>query len=365
MIKHFSNEIYQQQLIDKTRYLKQLFSEFDFPRLAVYESPISHYRMRSEFRIWHDGEDLYHIMYDKQTKKRIRIDDFPAGSLLINKTMQVIIPLLQYNEILRHLLFQIDYLSTLSDKILVTMLYHKTLNEEWHNQAENLVNELRKQDLNVHIVGRATKQKIILDVDYVDEELMILDKTLIYRQYENSFTQPNAFVNIKMLEWAVSSTKLASGDLLEFYCGNGNFSVALAQNFKKVLATEIAKISVRAAQYNIQLNNINNLNVIRLSAEEFSLAINKERKFNRLSGIHLDDYQCKTVLVDPPRSGLDSATLNIIKNYKKIIYISCNPMTLRNNLFELCKTHKMVEFAMFDQFPYTDHIETAVVLGKR
>ncbi|XPE46105.1 hypothetical protein ACNKHO_25465 [Shigella flexneri] len=51
----------------------------------------------------------------------------------------------------------------------------------------------------------------------------------------------------KMLEWALDAPKESSGDLLELYCGNGNFSLALARNFKRVLATEIAKPSVAAA----------------------------------------------------------------------------------------------------------------------
>lgn len=60
-------------------------------------------------------------------------------------------------------------------------------------------------------------------------------------------------MNIQMLEWALDVTKGATGDLLELYCGNGNFSLALARNFDRVLATEIAKPSVAAAQYNIAL----------------------------------------------------------------------------------------------------------------
>ncbi len=97
---------------------------------------------------------------------------------------------------------------------------------------------------------------------------------MIYRQVENSFTQPNAAMNIEMLEWALDVTKGATGDLLELYCGNGNFSLALARNFDRVLATEIAKPSVAAAQYNIAANHIDNVQIIRMAAEEFTQAMN-------------------------------------------------------------------------------------------
>ncbi len=365
MTECFSNDQYNRQLQNKINNLKTLFSDFVLPELKVYSSPVSHYRMRAEFRIWHNGEDLYHIMYDKKTKKRVRIDSFPIATKLINQAMQAVLPLLQYNESLRHLLFQIDYFSTLSGQLLITLLYHKKLDENWIAQARLLKQQLADQGIDVNLVGRSSNQKISIDVDYVDEVLPVLDKTFQYRQVENSFTQPNAAVNIKMLEWAISVTKGSSGDLLEFYCGNGNFSVALAQNFRKVLATEIAKASVYSAQHNIAVNQIDNLVIARLSAEEFTCAIKKEREFNRLKGIDLDSYQCQTVLVDPPRGGLDQGTINNLKNYATIIYISCNPYTLKENLQQLIATHEIKHLAMFDQFPYTDHIEMGVVLQKK
>ena len=365
MTESFSNDKYQQQLNKKIINLKTILSEFALPELVTYSSPISHYRMRVEFRIWHHGDELYHIMYDKRTKKRVRIDSFPIASKLINSAMQAILLLIQYNNALRHQLFQIDYLSTLSGQLLITLLYHKKLDEQWIIEAQKLKQQLAELGIKTNLVGRASNQKIAVNVDYVDETLPIFDKTFNYRQIENSFTQPNAAINIKMLEWAISVTKKSEGDLLEFYCGNGNFSIALAQNFRKVLATEIAKASVYSAQHNIKINNIDNLIIVRLSAEEFTSAIKKEREFNRLKGINLDDYHCRTVLVDPPRAGLDDNTINIIQSYERIVYISCNPHTLKDNLQQLTKTHYIEHYAMFDQFPYTDHVETGVVLCKK
>ena len=75
-----------------------------------------------------------------------------------------------------------------------------------------------------------------------------------------------------------------------------------------MLATEIAKPSVAAAQYNIAANHIDNVQIIRMAAEEFTQAMNGVREFNRLQGIDLKSYQCETIFVDPPRSGLDSET---------------------------------------------------------
>ena len=71
------------------------------------------------------------------------------------------------------------------------------------------------------------------------------------------------------------------------------------------------------------------------------------------------------MLVDPPRAGLDMATINMINQYEYIIYISCNPDTLAHNLQELTKTHTIERAALFDQFPFTHHIESGVILKRR
>nr|WP_121302628.1 tRNA (uridine(54)-C5)-methyltransferase TrmA [Photorhabdus asymbiotica] len=357
-------ESYEQQLTEKVSRLKSMMASFQTPEPEVFRSPVSHYRMRAEFRIWHEQDDLYHIMFDQQTKQRVRINQFPVASNLINKMMEGLIDSIRSEQTLRHKLFQIDYLSTCSNKILVSLLYHKKLGDEWTQQALKLRNELRNKGFDVELIGRAAKTKIMLDHDYIDEVLSVAGREMIYRQVENSFTQPNASVNIHMLEWAIDITKGSKGDLLELYCGNGNFSLALAQNFEKVLATEIAKPSVAAAQYNITANNIDNVQIIRMSAEEFTQAMNGEREFNRLQNIDLKSYQCETIFVDPPRSGLDEKTVKMVQAYPRILYISCNPETLCHNLETLTQTHKISRLALFDQFPYTHHMECGVLLEK-
>lgn len=363
--EHLPTEQYEAQLDEKVVRLQSLMTPFSTPLPEVFRSSVSHYRMRAEFRIWHDGDDLYHIIFDQQTKSRIRVNSFPAASELINMLMSVMIDAVRDNQTLRHKLFQIDYLSTLSNQAIVTLLYHKKLDAEWQEEATRLRDALREQNLNVQILGRATKKKIKLDQDFVDERLPVGGRELIYRQVENSFTQPNAAMNIQMLEWTLDVTRDSKGDLLEFYCGNGNFSLALAQNFDRVLATEIAKPSVAAAQYNITANQIDNVQIIRMSAEEFTQAINGVRAFNRLQGIDLQSYQCETIFVDPPRSGLDAETEKMVQAYPRILYISCNPETLCKNLEFLNQTHTVSRLALFDQFPYTHHMECSVLLARK
>jgi len=356
-------EKYNELLDNKVEHIKDQFSRFSLPGIDVYPSPTLNYRMRCEFRVWHEGEDLFHIMFNKESKQKVRIDHFPPASSLIDNVMADLIAHLKPNEVLRRKLFQIDYLSTLSGEILVSLLYHKQLDEEWIEQAKQLKSELSGK-YRIDFVGRARKQKEVLDRDFVIEKLTVDDKEYIYKQVENSFTQPNAKVCEHMLSWAKNAIDY-KGDLLELYCGNGNFSIALADKFDKVLATEISKTSVNAAQYNIEQNAIDNLKIIRMSAEEFTEAMAGTRTFNRLKDIDLNEYNCETIFVDPPRAGLDEDTVKMVSDYKHIIYISCNPNTLFNNMETLSTTHKVEKFAVFDQFPYTDHLECGVVLTRK
>ncbi|TNI30110.1 tRNA (uridine(54)-C5)-methyltransferase TrmA [Aeromonas veronii] len=356
---------YQAQLDEKRARLTELFAGFTLPALEVHSSPAEYYRMRAEFRIWHEGDDLFHCMYAPATKEIIKIDHFPTASRLINQLMPLLLEGLRPHPVLRRKLFQIDYLSTQSGQIIVSLLYHRKLEAEWQQAAEALQADLRAKGFELQLIGRAHKQKISLGDDFVIEQLNVAGRQLIYKQVENSFTQPNAAINEQMLAWALDVTKGSEGDLLELYCGNGNFSIALAQNFRKVLATEIAKPSVDSAQFNIAANGVDNLIILRMSAEEFTMAMRGEREFNRLKGVDLKSYQCNTIFVDPPRAGLDDATVKLVQEYDNILYISCNPETLQANMAVLGETHEIARFALFDQFPWTHHMEAGVYLRRK
>ncbi|MCW8831859.1 MAG: tRNA (uridine(54)-C5)-methyltransferase TrmA [Colwellia sp.] len=364
MFSHIHPDNYASQLSKKQHDMTALFSDFSMPAADVYPSAELHYRLRAEFRVWHQGDDLYYIMFNSETKEKFRVDDFPVASKLINQAMKALLIAIKDKPALRYKLFQVDFLSTLSGELLISLLYHKPLDLHWENATKALKTQL-STIAPVDIIGRAKKQKVIINKDYVMESLQVGNKKYIYQQVENSFTQPNGGVNEKMLLWAQQATIESSGDLIELYCGNGNFSIALAENFERVLATEISKSSVKSAQVNIKANKINNIDIVRMSSEEFSQAMNGERQFRRLEGFDLTTYNYDTVLVDPPRAGLDVDSIELVSRFKKIIYISCNPHTLKENLAQLVKTHNVEKFALFDQFPYTDHIETGVVLTRK
>jgi tRNA (uracil-5-)-methyltransferase len=354
---------YQAQLDDKVQRIRQQFRAFELPDIQVFPSPPSHFRMRAEFKIWHEQDEAHFAMFKPgESKRPFRVDDFPIGSLLINQLMPKLLAAINAEKQLSRRLFQVEFLTTLSNQAVISLIYHRPLDEVWQEKASALA-----EALGVSIVGRSRKQKVVIGQDYVIEQLQVNGKSFLYQQVETGFTQPNAKVCESMLSWAVNAAESLSGDLLELYCGNGNFTIPLSAAFNKVLATEIAKTSVNSALYNLEANGVNNVAIARMSSEELSQAMDKQRTFRRLEekNIDLDSYAFSTVFVDPPRAGLDEHTTGVVKGFDHILYVSCNPDTLARDLESIMQTHRIDEFALFDQFPYTHHVECGVLLSKR
>jgi tRNA (uracil-5-)-methyltransferase len=357
----YSPNAYAKQLHAKQARLQSLLSEFAAPEPQVFASAQQHYRLRAEFRLWREGGQRHYAMFapgDNRTP--IFVEDFPIASKLINQLMPRLKSAWQNSEALSERLFQVEFLTTLSGEALITLCYHRPLDEAWQAAAEQLATELQ-----VSIVGRSRGKRTVIGRDYVIEELTVGGRLFSYRQPEGAFTQPNGAVNTHMLNWAYEALGEQPDDLLELYCGNGNFTLPLSTRVRKVLATEISKSSVNAALANLADNKINNIELVRLSAEELTQALNGVREFRRLAQIDLDSYQFGTVFVDPPRAGMDSDTCELVRRFPRILYISCNPETLAENIRQLSDTHRITKTALFDQFPWTNHMESGVLLERK
>ncbi len=358
---------YSEQLRQKTDYLSELLQFFQPPAVQVFPSAEQYYRQRAEFRIWHEGDEMCYAMFQKGQKASsaslIKLEQFPTAALSINEMMPRLMNAMAANPVLRNRWYQVEFLATLSGEMLITLIYHKRLNDEWERAARQL-----QDDLGVWIIGRSRGQKVVLSQDFVTETLTVNGRTFQYRQIEGGFTQPNAGICEQMLAWACAAAgDSKDSDLLELYCGNGNFTLPLSRHFRRVLATEVSKTSVHAAQWNIAANGLDNIEIARLSAEEFTQAFSGSRAFQRLvaQGVDLQSYDFSTIFIDPPRAGVDDESLKLVAQFDRIIYVSCNPETLRDNLAVLTQTHNIQQLALFDQFPFTHHIESGVLLTRK
>lgn len=352
---------YSIQLAAKEQRIFALMSPFHPPALEVFPSPPLHYRLRAEFKIWHEDEHSHYAVFSQGRGQAPEfLAQFPVAAKVINAIMPRLLASIHASPVLRRKLFQVEFLSTLTGDLLVTLVYHKPLNDGWNDAARGL-----ERELGISILGRSRKQKVVLSRDFVTETFRVGDREFHYRQLEGCFSQPNGKVCEQMLNWASAVARQGSGSLLELYCGNGNFTLPLSQHFERVLATEISKPLIHAAEHNCQMNGVNNIAFARMSAEEVSEAIAGTRPFRRLQHVDLSEYDFSTVFVDPPRAGLDDKTLAMVQNFDNILYISCNPHTLADNLQTLSKSHTFKRLALFDQFPYTDHMECGVYLQRK
>lgn len=366
-LSHIQPANYETLLQEKVERVSQLLQPYFCDTPEVFQSERTGFRMRAEFRLWHDGDELNYVMYRQDDRKTpVPIEQFPIAHEAIQQLMQPLRQKLKANPTLRQRLFQVEFIATLKGEVLVTLIYHRKLDEAWEAAALALQEELSQIVSEAAIIGRSRKQKIVLARDHVTEHFTLDGQQFSYMQIEQSFTQPNALVNVQMIEWACRQAQPLTGDLLELYCGNGNFTLPLARCFDHVIATELSKTATRAALANVAANRVNNVDIIRLSAEEVAEAMAGAREFRRLQTLSkpLREFALDTVFVDPPRAGLDDATLAMTAQFHNILYISCNPQTLASNLEVLSNTHTVAALALFDQFPYTHHMECGALLRK-
>ena len=351
---------YEEQVEFKKGFIRREFEPFYSGEFEFFASQRVGYRTRAEFGIWREGEELSYTMHGAKAK-RVFIDECPKVAAPIANLMPRLLGALAKNQILKEKLFGAEFISCASG-ILATLLYHKRLGEAEQGEIENLAREFA--GYRVTIAARAKGQKLLSGELNLQDRLNIGDKIYKFTFGDGAFIQPNTAVNEKMIAWAKGCVERGA-DLLELYCGHGNFTVPLAEKFKRVLATEISKSSIANALKNCELNSVDNIKFLRMSAEELMSAFGREREFNRLRELDIFSYDFSHVLVDPPRAGLDASVINFIKNYENIVYISCSPQSLKRDMAQLDATHEAVKFAVFDQFANTAHIECGVLLRSK
>ena len=142
--------------------------------------------------------------------------------------------------------------------------------------------------------------------------------------------------------------------VINAYSGAGLLSAILCKSAKNVYGIEIVKEAHNNAEQLKTNNNIHNLiNICGRSEVELPKILTK--------------YPQVSVVLDPPRKGVDNKLLNIVNtstNIDKIVYISCSPNSLAKDI-RLLNNYKIVRVELFDMFPNTSHVETLVLLTRK
>ena len=143
--------------------------------------------------------------------------------------------------------------------------------------------------------------------------------------------------------------------IVDAYCGIGTIGLIASNKVKKLIGVELNRQAIKDAVINMKLNKVNNAVFVSDDAGHFMNRLTKEKG-------NID-----AVIMDPPRSGADDKFLNALVRLKpnKILYISCGPESLRNNLKYLVnKNYKIDVIQPIDMFPYTNHVETVVLMSR-
>lgn len=199
------------------------------------------------------------------------------------------------------------------------------------------VNELTKKH---KIVGIIINDKLIYGEDSFIERI----GGYLFKVNLNSFFQ----INLDILNEVFNIIKKENfGTVVDLYCGVGTLGMAVKKN--KLYGIEIIPEAVKDAIKNAKINNQNNLYMLGDSSNI------KEIK---------DDID--TIIIDPPRSGLNKETLDNMLNIKpnNLIYMSCNPLTLARDLNVIKNSYEVNDFYILNMFPRTKHIECLVMLKK-
>ena len=323
-------------------------SNFTEIKPEIYLSSATGYRARAEFGF---NKNSYTMVVDEQ---KIYMDKSSIPHPCIQKLMPNLLSKINNSELMQKKLFQINF-RTSGLKVLATLIYHKSLQEEWIQAAKAIQNSIE----NLSIIGRSKKQKVLIGAE--DLEVLSSYDNCNFKILQNDlvFFQPNFYLYSLMISF-ISKQLDEPMDLLELYCGCGGFTLPLASIFEKVFATENNKHSIELLKKSIKLNNLLNIETARLSDNETASALANERPFRRLKNIDIQSYKFSHILVDPPRAGLSAETINLSSQFKNIIYISCNPETFLRDIVKLDRTINSI--GIFDQFANTKHLEVIAIL---
>lgn len=213
--------------------------------------------------------------------------------------------------------------------------------------GKNIIDRLKPYTTSIYQKGK--EWNLIYGKPYIEETI----GDFIFKISPDSFFQVNTKQAETLYQLVLKYASLTRDDcVLDLYCGTGTIGLYLSKFCKKVLGIEINQQAVCAANENKGLNEIENVDFI---CSDVASMINKIK----------ESYD--VIIVDPPRSGLDKNTISYLKgcNAKRIVYVSCNPVTLARDLNCLQDCYEVKELTPVDMFPQTYHVECVCVLNRK
>ena len=321
-----SHITHKAQLDFKKEKMRNIFSRYLDMEISPKIISVNEYNYRNKV-VFHikDGKLGF---YEDGTNKLIKIDN----CLLLDERINNLIPLFNNLDL------------TYVEKIMVRVT-SKEVMVVFYGFIDK-IDVLKKYVSSIILVN--IKEKLLYGKSYIKEEVNGLKFIISY----NSFFQVNTKAMVRLYDKVLKYANLTKeDDVLDLFCGTGTIGIYLSRYCKSVLGVEIVEEAIKDANINKELNNIDNISFI---CGDVDRVINE--KFNQ-----------NVLVVDPPRSGLNKNTKNVILNngFDRIVYVSCDPMTLVRDLKDLSSKYEFKEITLVDMFPNTYHVESVCLLERR
>lgn len=365
-LQHLS---YEDQLAWKQQKIDTLFAKYCKPRKIIGMKDPSHYRHKIHATLSKGAKGaIISGIYEENTHKVLsiancNIQDKAADHIMksIRKLMKKY-KLLPYNEdskkgTLRHVLFRKGFFT---NQLMVVLVCGSTLfpsKQEFTKELLQLHPEITTLLLNINskstsmILGE--KETVLYGKGYIEDKIC----GYTFRISAKSFYQVNPAQAEILYQEAINAAALTGTEtVLDAYCGTGTISLVAAKNCARVIGVELNKDAVKDAIYNAKQNHCKNVTFICKDASVYL----RELKAEKI----LPDV----VIMDPPRSGCDSKFLDTLGEIKpkKIVYVSCNPDTLKRDVdFLVGKKYQVEQVQPIDMFPESYHVETIVGLHRQ
>ena len=218
-----------------------------------------------------------------------------------------------------------------------------------HPEITTVIHNVNNSDINLMLGERST---VLYGKGYIEDELC----SLKFRISPSSFYQVNPSQCEVLYNKVIELAGLTGSEtVFDSYCGTGTIGLIASKSAKQVLGVEVNRAAVKDAIINAKQNGIKNIYFTCDDAGEYLEYITGE-------GERFD-----VVIMDPPRAG---STVKFLKSVvkaepKRVIYVSCNPVTLKRDLeFLVAHGFRVGEIQGVDMFPFTKHVETVCVLNK-
>jgi 23S rRNA (uracil1939-C5)-methyltransferase len=197
------------------------------------------------------------------------------------------------------------------------------------------------------------KEQVIYGKGYIEDSLC----GKVFKISPKSFYQVNPVQTEILYTKAIELAELTGKEtIMDAYCGIGTIGIIASEKVKKVIGVELNKDAVNDAITNAKRNNVNNIDFYNKDAGEFMVQV------------AAGNQPVDVVFLDPPRAGSDEKFLNSLVQLapKKLVYISCNPVTLERDLAYLTKRgYQAKKVLPVDMFPGTEHVETVVLMSRK